>query len=331
MPEKYVAAIDQGTSSTRCILFDQGARVVASSQIEHRQIFPKPGWVEHDPLEIWNNTQSVIKASLGGRGILPAQISSIGIANQRETTIVWDKSTGQPYCNAIVWQCTRSQAICDRLEREGCMEQFRDATGLPLSAYFSGPKIRWILENVAGVKEDAEKGKAIFGNVDSWLIWWLSGGPAGGLHRTDVTNASRTLLMNLKTLDWDEDLLKIVGIPRQMLPEIRPSSDAEEYGFSQEGGPFGGKIPICGDLGDQQAALVGQACFNPGETKNTYGTGCFMLMNTGKKAITSSHGLLTTPAYKIGNEPAIYCLEGSVAVAGALVQWLRDNLGFFKT
>jgi glycerol kinase len=329
-PRKVIAAIDQGTSSTRCLLFDQDARIVSGHQLEHRQIFPRPGWVEHDPLEIWNNTQQVIKAALAKRKIHPTQIASIGIADQRETSIVWNKTTGQPYYNAIVWQCTRSQEICDILARDGGKDRFRETTGLPLEAYFSGPKIKWILDNIPGVRQDAEKGKAIFGNVDSWLIWWLSGGPSGGSHVTDVTNASRTLLMNLRTLEWDEEILKILNIPRQMMPEIRPSSDSRKYASSEDGGPFGRSIPICGDLGDQQSALVGQNCFDPGDTKNTYGTGCFMLMNTGLKPVPSRHGLLTTVGYQVDRAKPIYCLEGSVAVAGALVQWLRDNLGFFK-
>jgi glycerol kinase len=330
MPRKVIAAIDQGTSSTRCLFFDQDARVVSWHQLEHRQIFPQPGWVEHDPLEIWNNTQQVIKAALTKRNIHPSQIVSIGIADQRETSIVWNKTTGQPYYNAIVWQCTRSQEICDILARDGGKDRFRETTGLPLAAYFSGPKIKWILDNIPGVRQDAEKGVAIFGNIDSWIIWWLSGGPSGGSHLTDVTNASRTLLMNLRTLEWDEEILKILNIPRQMMPEIRPSSDSGMYASSEEGGPFGRSIPICGDLGDQQSALVGQNCFDPGDTKNTSGTGCFMLMNTGLKPVPSRHGLLTTVGYQVDRAKPIYCLEGSVAVAGALVQWLRDNLGFFK-
>ena len=287
MLQKYIAAIDQGTSSSRCLLFDRNTRVIASDQLEHRQIFPQPGWVEHNPLEIWEKTQRVIETAMQRRDITSSQIASIGIANQRETTVVWNKITGEPYCNAIVWQCTRSQAICDRLALDGGSDRFREKTGLPLSAYFSGPKIVWILENIPGVRRDAEKGEAIFGNMDTWLIWWLTGGPSGGKHLTDVTNASRTLLMNIRTLEWDQEILKALAIPRQMLPEIRPSSDSEIYGFTRKDGPFAGSIPICGDLGDQQSALVGQACFKAGDTKNTYGTGCFMLMNTGPKPVFS--------------------------------------------
>jgi glycerol kinase len=331
MPARFIAAIDQGTSSTRCLIFNQAAEAVCSHQLEHRQIYSRPGWVEHDPLEIWSNTQEVIRIALRKGRIDPSEILSVGIADQRETTIVWNRITGKPYCNAIVWQCTRSQIICERLASEGGNDRFREKTGLPLSAYFSGPKISWILENVAGAREDAEKGLALFGNIDSWLIWWLTGGPEGGIHVTDVTNASRTLLMNINFLHWDEEILNDLSIPVQMLPEIRPSSDSRVYGFTREGGPFGRSLPICGDLGDQQAALVGQACFEPGETKNTYGTGCFMLMNTGTKAVSSNSGLITTLGYKIDHESAVYCLEGSIAIAGALVQWLRDNLGFFQT
>jgi glycerol kinase len=326
---KYVAAVDQGTTSTRFMVFDHSGRVISVEQLEHRQIYPQPGWVEHDPMEIWERTQQVIKAGLEKAKIDPKDIAAIGVTNQRETTIIWDKKTGKPYYNAIVWQCTRTKDICEELAKEGGQDRFRPKTGLPIATYFSGPKIKWILDNVPGVREAAEKGEALFGNIDTWEIWWLTGGPKGGAHVTDVSNASRTMLMNLETLDWDQEILDILGIPRQMLPEIRPSSDPKIYGYTPKDGPFGASIPVCGDLGDQQAALVGQTCFSPGEAKNTYGTGCFMLLNTGTKPIPSKSGLLTTLGYKFGDEPAVYCLEGSIAITGALVQWLRDNLKFF--
>jgi len=286
--------------------------------------------VEHDPLEIWGCVQQVIKTCLEKGAVEPDQIASIGVTNQRETTVVWNKTTGRPYCNAIVWQCTRTQDICDSLASEGGLERFRPKTGLTLSAYFSGPKIKWILDNIPGARQDALKGEALFGNIDSWIIWWLTGGPQGGSHITDVSNASRTLLMDLNGLCWDRELLGILGIPLQMLPAIRPSCDPEYYGFTGASGPFGASLPVCGDLGDQQAALVGQACSHYGDTKNTYGTGCFMLMNTSRQPVPSQSGLLTTLGYKIGNKPAVYCLEGSVAIAGALVQWMRDNLGLLE-
>ncbi len=321
---KYVAAIDQGTTSTRCIVFDHEGRIRASHQLEHSQIYPQAGWVEHDPLEIWARTQDVVRGALDRAGVTPADLAAVGITNQRETTLVWDRRTGKPYYNAIVWQDTRTDKLIAELGREGGQDRFRAQTGLPLATYFSGPKIRWILDNVQGVREAAERGDAIFGNVDTWVIWNLTGGASGGVHVTDVTNASRTLLMNLRTLDWDDEILRVLGIPRSMLPAIRPSSDPEFYGYTL------GKVPVCGDLGDQQAALVGQTCFRPGEAKNTYGTGCFMLMNTDTLAVPSKHGLLTTVAYKLGAAPPVYALEGSIAITGALVQWLRDNLGFFE-
>lgn len=326
---KYVAAVDQGTTSTRFMVFDHAGLVVSVHQLEHEQIYPQPGWVEHNPMEIWERTQQVIKAALEKNGIDPKEIAAIGVTNQRETTIVWDKKTGKPYYNAIVWQCTRTKDICEDLAKDGGQDRFRPKTGLPLATYFSGPKIKWILDNVPGVREAAEKGDALFGNIDTWEIWWLTGGPNGGAHVTDVSNASRTMMMNLETLDWDQEILDILGIPRQMLPEIRPSSDPRIYGYTPKDGPLGASIPVCGDLGDQQAALVGQTSFSPGEAKNTYGTGCFMLLNTGTTPVPSKSGLLTTLGYKFGDEPAIYCLEGSIAITGALVQWLRDNLKFF--
>ncbi len=329
MANQYVAAVDQGTTSTRFMVFDHSGRVVGAHQLEHRQIYPQAGWVEHDPLEIWERTRQVMQGALVQGGLQARDIAAIGVTNQRETTLVWDRHSGQPYCNAIVWQCTRTKDLCDELARVGGQDRFRAQTGLPLATYFSGPKIRWILDNVAGVRQAAEKGQALFGNIDTWLIWWLTGGPNGGVHVTDVSNASRTLLMNLTTLDWDEEILGALGIPRRMLPRIRPSSDPDSYGHTLKNGPLGAAVPVCGDLGDQQAALVGQTCFSPGEAKNTYGTGCFMLLNTGTRPVPSTSGLLTTLGYKMGSEPATYCLEGSIAITGALVQWLRDNLQFF--
>lgn len=319
---QYIGALDQGTTSTRFMIFNHAGDVIAIHQLEHRQIYPQPGWVEHDPMEIWARTQEVMAGALAQAGISPKDLAAIGVTNQRETTVVWDKRTGKPYYNAIVWQDTRTDKICQELAADEGKDRFRDKVGLPLTTYFSGPKIRWILDHVPGVREAAERGDALFGTMDTWVIWNLTGGPEGGAHVTDVTNASRTMLMNLKTLDWDEEMLAIMGIPRTMLPEIRPSSDPAIYGRWQN-------VPICGDLGDQQAATVGQTCFEPGEVKNTYGTGCFMLMNTGQEIVPSQSGLLTTLGYKFGDAPAVYALEGSIAIAGALVQWLRDNLRFF--
>ncbi len=322
---RYIGAIDQGTTSTRFMIFDHSGGVVGAHQVEHRQIYLQPGWVEHDPLEVLARTREVIDGALAKTGLGPSDLAAIGVTNQRETAVVWNPKTGQPYYNAIVWQDTRTDRICADLGRqeEGGQDRFRRQTGLPLATYFSGPKIRWILDNVSGVREAAARGEALFGNMDTWVIWNLTGGPNGGAHVTDVTNASRTLLMNLHTLDWDDDILQALGIPRRMLPAIRPSSDPDFYGYAL------GKVPVCGDLGDQQAALVGQTCFGIGEAKNTYGTGCFMLLNTGTMAVPSKHGLLTTVAYKMGQQPPVYALEGSIAITGALVQWLRDNLGLF--
>lgn len=323
---KYAAAIDQGTTSTRFMIFDHSGNVVGVDQKEHEQIYPKPGWVEHDPMEIWTRTQEVIEGALRKSGVDPKDIAAVGVTNQRETTIVWDKATGKPVYNAIVWQDTRTDKICNELAADGGQDRFRPKTGLPLATYFSGPKIKWILDNIPGVREKAEKGEVIFGNIDTWVIWNLTGGPKGGVHVTDVSNASRTMLMNLETLDWDDEILGILGIPRAMLPAIRPSS--EVYGYAK--GLLEG-IPVAGDLGDQQAALFGQACYSPGEAKNTYGTGCFMLLNTGTRPVPSKSGLLTTLAYKIGDQPAVYALEGSIAITGALVQWLRDNLKMIES
>lgn len=317
---KLIASIDQGTTSTRCILFDAAGKIIAQSQQEHRQIYPRPGWVEHDPLEILRRVEEVLRNALNLSGHPSSELAAVGITNQRETTVVWNRTTGKPYYNAIVWQDTRTAGLCDQLAIIGGIDRFRATTGLPLATYFSGPKIRWILDNVPGVLEDAVRGKAIFGNIDSWLIWNLTGGPNNGVQVTDVTNASRTLLMNIHTLDWDAEILEALQIPRSMLPKIASSS--EVYG----GIPLLGGIPLAGDLGDQQAALFGQACYAPGEAKNTYGTGCFMLLNTGAGIVPSKSGLLTTVGYKLGEDPAVYCLEGSIAVTGALVQWLRDNL-----
>ncbi|MCC6905310.1 MAG: glycerol kinase, partial [Anaerolineae bacterium] len=285
---KYVAAIDQGTTSTRCMIFDHGGNVIAVHQLEHEQIYPQAGWVEHNALEIWARTEDVVRGALEKAGATAADIAAVGITNQRETAVVWDKATGQPVYNAIVWQDTRTDKICARLAEDGGQDRFRAKVGLPLATYFSGPKIAWILENVEGARAKAEKGEILFGNIDTWLIWKLT-----GAHVTDVTNASRTMLMNLEPLDWDDEILKIMGVPRAMLPTIRPSSDPSIYGMTRVSGPFGGEIPVCGDLGDQQAAMVGQACLSPGEAKNTYGTGCFMLLNTGTEIVQSNNGLLT--------------------------------------
>ncbi len=317
---KYIAAIDQGTTSTRCILFNHAGNIVSVEQEEHRQIYPQPGWVEHDALEIWERTQQVIRGALAKAEAEASDVAAIGITNQRETTLVWEKATGRPIYNAIVWQDTRTDVLCNQLAESGGQDRLRDKTGLPLATYFSGPKIKWILDNVPGARERAQKGELLFGNMDTWLIWNLT-----GAHVTDVTNASRTLLMNLVTLDWDADILDLLGIPRKMLPRIASSS--EVYGHAK--GALGG-VPVAGDLGDQQAALFGQTCYQPGEAKNTYGTGCFMLMNTGEVPVPSKAGLLTTLGYKIGQAKAVYALEGSIAITGALVQWLRDNLGLIE-
>ena len=319
---KYAAAIDQGTTSTRFMVFDHEGRVVCYDQKEHEQIYPKPGWVEHDAMEIWERTQSVIRGALEKGKIDPQDIAAIGVTNQRETAVVWDKTTGKPLYNAIVWQDTRTDTIINEFAKEGGQDRFREKVGLPLATYFSGPKVKWILDNVEGARAAAESGNAVFGNIDTWVIWNLTGGVNGGVHVTDVTNASRTMLMDLKTLDWDEEIMGIMGIPRSMLPAIRSSS--EVYGTAT--GALAG-IPVAGDLGDQQAATVGQTCFGVGEAKNTYGTGCFMILNTGEELVPSKSGLLTTLCYKMGDAKPVYALEGSIAITGALVQWLRDNLG----
>jgi glycerol kinase len=321
---QYAAAVDQGTTSTRFMVFDHGGQVVSVDQKEHEQIFPKPGWVEHDAKEIWQRTQEVVHAGLDK--VKASDIAAVGVTNQRETTVVWDRTTGQPVYNAIVWQDTRTDEICNELMADGGQDRFRAKTGLPIATYFSGPKIKWILENVDGIREKAEAGDVIFGNIDSWVIWQLTGGTDGGVHVTDVTNASRTMMMSLETLDWDDEILGILGVPRTMLPEIKASSAV--YGEAK--GDLDG-ISVAGDLGDQQAALFGQTCFSVGEAKNTYGTGNFLLLNTGNEIVQSKSGLLTTLAYKIGDQPATYCLEGAIAITGALVQWLRDNLGLISS
>lgn len=324
--KSYLGAIDQGTTSTRFIVFDKSGHVVSVAQKEHEQIFPQPGWVEHDPEEIWQRTQEVISEALAKGGIAAQDLAAIGITNQRETTVVWEKATGKPVMNAIVWQDTRVSPDVAAFSTQGGQDRFRAKTGLPLSTYFSGLKLRWILKNVPHAAERARAGELLFGNIDTFLLWNLTGGPNGGVHATDVTNASRTQLLNLRTLDWDDELLTAFEIPRGVLPQVRSSS--EVYGEIARGPAKG--VPIGGILGDQQAALVGQACFRPGEVKNTYGTGCFLLMNTGEQAVPSQFGLLTTVGYKFGTAAARYALEGSVAITGALVQWLRDNLGLIS-
>lgn len=325
----YIAAIDQGTTSTRCIVFDRQGTIVSQAQKEHTQLYPKPGWVEHDPDEIWRNTLEVVAVARINAHLQVSDIEAIGITNQRETTVVWNRHTGKPYYNAIVWQDTRTGELVSQmaLAHEAGQDRFRAKTGLPLATYFSGLKLKWILDNVAGVREAADQGEAIFGTIDSFLVWHLTGGTNGGQHLTDVTNASRTQLMDLQTLAWDDELLAAFTVPRAMMPQIRTSS--EVYGTVTSDVLPG--VPIAGILGDQQAALVGQTCYEPGMTKNTYGTGCFLLMNTGTAIRPSTCGLLTTVAYQFKNQPVHYALEGSVAITGALVQWLRDNLGLIQT
>ena len=323
----YVGSIDQGTTSTRFMIFDHGGNEVGRHQLEHEQILPQAGWVEHNPVEIWERTSAVLQSALNKVNLQPSDLAALGITNQRETAVVWDKKTGQPYYNAIVWQDTRTDRIASKLERDGHADTIKHKAGLPPATYFSGGKIQWILQNVDGVREAAQAGDAIFGNTDSWVIWQLTGGTDGGVHVTDATNASRTMLMDLETLDWDDELLALFDIPRAMLPEIRPSSSPEPYGLTRADGPLGGEVKITGILGDQQAATVGQVCFAPGEAKNTYGTGNFMLLNTGTELVRSEAGLLTTVCYKFGDEDVVYALEGSIAVTGSAVQWLRDQLG----
>ncbi|NJC72238.1 glycerol kinase GlpK [Planosporangium thailandense] len=326
----FVGAVDQGTTSTRFMIFDHNGNEVGRHQLEHEQILPQAGWVEHNPVEIWERTSAVIRTAMNSLGLDASDLAALGITNQRETTVVWNRRTGRPYYNAIVWQDTRTDRIASALDRDGRGDIIRRKAGLPPATYFSGGKIQWILENVDGVRAAAENGDAIFGNTDTWLLWNLTGGPDGGVHVTDVTNASRTMLMDLETLDWDDELLSLFNIPRAMLPEIRPSSDPTRYGVTLAGGPLGGEVPLTADLGDQQAATVGQVCFTPGEAKNTYGTGNFMLLNTGTDIVRSKHGLLTTVAYRFGDEAPVYALEGSIAVTGSAVQWLRDQLGIIS-
>ncbi|WP_431729540.1 glycerol kinase GlpK [Verrucosispora sp. TAA-831] len=322
----FVGAVDQGTTSTRFMIFDHGGTEIGRHQLEHQQILPRAGWVEHNPLEIWERTRTVVRTALNTHGIAAADLAALGVTNQRETTVVWNPRTGQPYYNAIVWQDTRTDRIAAALDRDGRGDVIRRRAGLPPATYFSAGKIQWILENVDGVRAAAERGEAVFGTTDTWLLWHLTGGPDGGVHVTDVTNASRTMLMNLETLDWDDELLSFFGIPRAMLPAIRPSSDPDAYGSTRPDGPFGGPVRITGDLGDQQAATVGQVCFAPGEAKNTYGTGNFMLLNTGTELVRSEAGLLTTVCYQFAGADPVYALEGSIAVTGSAVQWLRDQL-----
>ena len=325
MPE-FVGAIDQGTTSTRFMIFNHAGAEVGKFQLEHQQILPRAGWVEHNPIEIWTRTAAVIQTTLQRAGLHDTDLAALGVTNQRETTVVWNPRTGRPYYNALVWQDTRTDRIAAALDRDGRGDVIRRKTGLRPDAYFSGGKIQWILENVDGVRAAVDRGEAVFGNTDTWTLWNLTGGTNGGVHITDVTNASRTMLMNLETLDWDDELLSFFGIPRRMLPEIRPSSEPAAYGTTIPYGPLGGQVPITGILGDQQAATVGQVCFSPGEAKNTCGTGNFMLLNTGTNLVRSRSGLLTTVAYKFGDRPPVFALEGSIAVTGSAVQWLRDQL-----
>ena len=325
---QYILSIDQGTTSTRAIIFDRAGSIISTGQLEHEQIFPHAGWVEHDPMEIWNNTREVIGQALSKANITRHNIDAVGITNQRETAVVWDRNTGQPVYNAIVWQDTRTQPIVDRLAADGGVDRFKAQVGLPLATYFSGTKIVWILENVEGAREKADAGDLLFGNTDSWLVWNLTGGVNGGVHVTDVTNASRTLFMDLETLQWDDGILETFGVPKSMLPEIKSSS--ETYGIISDESLLR-EVPIAGILGDQQAATFGQAAFDTGESKNTYGTGNFLIFNTGEEIVHSQNGLLTTVGYKLGDAPAHYALEGSIAVTGSLIQWLRDNLGMINT
>ena len=324
----FIGAVDQGTTSTRFMIFDHDGREVGRHQLEHEQILPRAGWVEHNPLEIWERTQTVIGTALTSTGLHAGDLAAIGVTNQRETTIVWDARTGRPLHNAIVWQDTRTDTIASALERDGHGDTIRHKAGLPPATYFSGGKLQWLLENVDGLRESAERGDALFGTPDTWVVWNLTGGPDGGVHATDVTNASRTMLMDLETLDWDDELLALFGVPRAMLPTINPSSHATAYGVTVARGLP--PVPVTGVLGDQQAATVGQVCFAPGEAKNTYGTGNFLLLNTGEEIVRSANGLLTTVAYQLGDAKPVYALEGSIAVTGSAVQWLRDQLGIIS-
>jgi glycerol kinase len=326
----FVGAIDQGTTSTRFMIFDHGGNEIALYQLEHEQILPQAGWVEHNPTEIWERTRAVIETGLNSANLVASDLAALGITNQRETTVVWNRVTGRPYYNAIVWQDTRTDRIASALDRDGRGDVIRRKAGLPPATYFSGGKIQWILENVDGVRQAAEAGEAIFGNTDTWLLWNLTGGTDGGVHVTDPTNASRTMLMDLETLEWDDELLSFFGIPRQMLPSIQPSSHPGLYGMTRSNGPLKGEVALSGDLGDQQAATVGQVCFGVGEAKNTYGTGNFLLLNTGTELVRSKYGLLTTVCYRFGEDAPVYALEGSIAVTGSAIQWLRDQLGIIS-
>lgn len=326
----FVAAIDQGTTSTRAMIFDHSGREVGRHQLEHEQLLPRAGWGEHNPVEIWERTASVLATALNNTKLAAADLAALGITNQRETALVWDRRTGRPLYNAIVWQDTRTDRIAAALDRDGRGDVIRRKAGLPPATYFSAGKVQWILENVDGVRDAAERGDAIFGTPDTWVLWNLTGGPRGGVHLTDVTNASRTMLMDLETLDWDDELLSFFGIPRQMLPGIASSSSPEPYGVTQGAGPLAGEIPVTGILGDQQAAMVGQVCLSAGEAKNTYGTGNFLLLNTGEKIVRSDNGLLTTVCYRFADAKPVYALEGSIAVTGSAIQWLRDQLGIIS-
>ena len=327
---EFVAAIDQGTTSTRAMIFDHSGREVGRHQLEHEQILPQAGWVEHNPVEIWERTASVLTTALNKTKLQAGDLAALGITNQRETALVWDRKTGRPYYNAIVWQDTRTDRIAAALDRDGRGDVIRRKAGLPPATYFSAGKVQWILENVDGVREAADRGDAIFGTADTWVLWNLTGGSRGGVHVTDVTNASRTMLMDLETLDWDDELLSFFGIPRSMLPRIASSSSPEPYGTTLDSGPLAGEVPLTASLGDQQAAMVGQVCLAAGEAKNTYGTGNFLLLNTGEKIVRSENGLLTTVCYRFGDAKPVYALEGSIAVTGSAIQWLRDQLGIIS-
>ena len=327
---EFVAAIDQGTTSTRAMIFDHSGREVGRHQLEHEQILPQAGWVEHNPVEIWERTASVLTTALNKTKLQAGDLAALGITNQRETALVWDRKTGRPYYNAIVWQDTRTDRIAAALDRDGRGDVIRRKAGLPPATYFSAGKVQWILENVDGVREAADRGDAIFGTADTWVLWNLTGGSRGGVHVTDVTNASRTMLMDLETLDWDDELLSLFGIPRSMLPRIASSSSPEPYGTTLDSGPLAGEVPLTASLGDQQAAMVGQVCLAAGEAKNTYGTGNFLLLNTGEKIVRSENGLLTTVCYRFGDAKPVYALEGSIAVTGSAIQWLRDQLGIIS-
>ncbi|MCB9079386.1 MAG: glycerol kinase GlpK [Anaerolineaceae bacterium] len=326
----YIIALDQSTRYTRCVIFNRLGHIVSQCVLKHRQVYPEVGWVEHYPLEIWANTQVAITSAMDKLGITAGDVAAIGIANQRETTVVWNRRTGKPYYNAIVWRDSRTVDICYQLAKDGGQDRFRSKVGLPITTYFSAPKLKWLLDHIAGLRTDAERGEAIFGTMDSWLIWNLTGGVNGGVHVTDVTNASRTMLMNLATTNWDNSMCEAMSIPRAMLPQIRPSSDPDIYGHTQPDGPVGGSVPICGILGSQQAAAVGHVCLHPGEVKNSYDGASFVIMNTGHKIIHSRHGLLTTVCYKFGHRPPVYALEGAIAFTGMVVEWLQENLGLIE-